>query len=128
MLVTTMPLRQFDAEGALPPPVLAARVQRLRACATRAYGCDCCKAAREALRLAFAAVRDGAAARAEELIGEAERRTEAGPHAAGRPHLPPAPQRDRAADSPASIARRRLTDPLDSIDRAQGLVDAFVRA
>jgi ribonuclease HI len=35
---------------------------------------------------------------------------------------------NEAADSLASIARRRLTDPLDSIDRAQSLVDAFVRA
>ncbi|MEU6034714.1 RNase H family protein [Actinomadura sp. NPDC047616] len=106
MLLTTMPLRQFDAEVALLPPVLAVRVQRMRACATRAYGCDCCGAAREALRLGFAAVRDGAVVRAEELITEAERRTATGPHAAGCPHLPPAPRPVRATD-PASHGQVR---------------------
>ena len=54
MHVPTMPLREFDDAQERMPADLAARTQRLRACATRAPMCACCGVARRLLWLCFA--------------------------------------------------------------------------
>ncbi|MER7544097.1 ribonuclease HI [Actinomadura sp.] len=95
MHVPTMPLREFDDAQREAPPGLAARTQRLRACATRAGMCACCGVARRLLWLCFAAVRNGDDRIAEMLAAEAEHYVDAGEHHPGCPHLPPRPRGGR---------------------------------
>ncbi|MWA01932.1 hypothetical protein F8568_016440 [Actinomadura sp. LD22] len=83
-----MPLHEFDSAQAAAPPAVAARTQRLRACATRAAGCACCGVARRLLWLCFAAVRHGDTAIAEMLAAEAEHYVDAGAHQGGCPQVP----------------------------------------
>ncbi|MBO2457289.1 ribonuclease HI [Actinomadura violacea] len=88
MYAPTMPLTEFDGAQAIAPPAVAARTQRLRACATRAAGCACCGVARRLLWLCFAAVRHGDAGIAEMLATEAEHYVDRGTHPEGCPQVP----------------------------------------
>ncbi|MFB4314402.1 ribonuclease HI [Actinomadura sp. 21ATH] len=93
MTFTTMRPDDFETARALLPPDLAGRAQRLRACATRAYGCTCCRIARRALRLCFEAAAAGRERLAGDLLAEAEHYVDAGAHRASCPQLPPQPKR-----------------------------------
>ncbi|URN05029.1 hypothetical protein LUW74_18015 [Actinomadura madurae] len=89
MHVPTMSLHEFDdAREAMPANGLGPRVQRLRACATRAGMCACCGVARRLLWLCFAAVRHGDAAIAEMLLAEAEHYIDTGAHHPNCPQVP----------------------------------------
>ncbi|TDD75083.1 hypothetical protein E1293_28730 [Actinomadura darangshiensis] len=93
MYVLTMSLREFDgAQRAMPSDGLAARTQRLRACATRAAMCACCGVARRLLWLCFAAVRHGDTEIAEMLVTEAEHYIGTGQHHPDCPQTPPRPR------------------------------------
>lgn len=87
--VRTMPLREFDDAQRRMPPSLAARTQRMRACATRAARCGACAVARRLLWLCFAAVRQGDDGIAEMLVAEAEHYIDAGRHHETCPQTPP---------------------------------------
>ncbi|HEU5026838.1 MAG TPA: hypothetical protein VFV01_18105 [Spirillospora sp.] len=88
MYFPTMPLSEFDGAQAAAPPTVAARTQRLRACATRAAECACCSVARRLLWLCFAAVRHGDTGIAEMLAIEAGHYVDSGTHPEGCPQVP----------------------------------------
>ncbi|MFC4909880.1 hypothetical protein [Actinomadura gamaensis] len=77
-----LPLRWFEEELRVLPAELAVRAQRMRAGATRGYGCTACAVVRQALGLGFAAARHDDGEWAERLVAEAEHYADHGAHAA----------------------------------------------
>ncbi|MEV4251827.1 hypothetical protein AB0J52_01520 [Spirillospora sp. NPDC049652] len=84
-----LPLHWFEEELRVLPTELALRVQRMRAGATRGYGCTTCAVVRQRLGFGFAAARHDDGEGAERLVGEVEHYATHGTHPANCPHLPP---------------------------------------
>lgn len=103
MHLPTMSLREFDDAQLRTPPPLAARTQRLRACATRAARCGTCGVARRLLWLCFAAVRQGDDAIAEMLVAEAEHYIGTGRHPGDCPQAPRPAVRGRRAPAQGRV-------------------------